>query len=627
MTVSIAEIGTGDALAFSYGVRLDRESERELAREMRMASRLYNEIVAHMRKKFFEARDFVMEKAGPEAQALMRAIEALDQEWDARRAKQDLDGMKEVAAKRRERRAKLWPMLKETRQKHKEELAKIYSSIGRARGQETYEMRCRAVREGLGWATANEVLARALKAMQASMKHGRPPQFSAADNRLQESVVLQFTERGGLPIGKFLSGEHPDLVLRAPVQGWDYWSFEFRLGSHETKRRCTGTWIYHRPLPQDANVVMAKMVRRRVGFQYRYMLQLVLKLPEPYRMMKPAATPPGVEFPKFEEGGPLVAVHFGWAGDTNGRRVAGIASCADPSAAQILRLPDSVEKVLERSHALQSERDEIRDRIVAEMKRTDPSVLDGFSDEAVAEFVAMRKLPAQWVTLSRLHRFVWMLRRERDMDRRLRIPGWLELWCNKDRIRWQGVVGQMRAALERRRDCWRRYAAYLATKFDALAIEPLDLAEAARLYDEETGERTQFDKRARSGRFVAGVYELESSLRWAFQKAEKPIFEVQGPTVAVCGYCGGATEGDPKTESFVECQSCGAVTDRKKNGAARAWAMVFPDIDRLTQEFWMHAEKSREEAARAKAERLAKMIEARRKAYLERKALVTEGGK
>src|SRR5438128_11605700 len=96
----------------------------------------------------------------------------------------------------------------------------------------------------------------------------------------------------------------PDVARRRA-----YGQFRFRLGLARDDVNATGTWQYHRPLPEGAHVSSARLVRRRVADKERWSLQLVLRLPEPVRLEQvPTAD--------------LAAVHFGWMKGPRGRRVA-----------------------------------------------------------------------------------------------------------------------------------------------------------------------------------------------------------------------------------------------------------------------------------------------------------------
>jgi hypothetical protein len=69
-------------------------------------------------------------------------------------------------------------MLKETRKALRAEINRDYlSKIGKNSSCETYKLRSKAVADGLGWATANQVLDAALIAFKKSFVRGNAPRF------------------------------------------------------------------------------------------------------------------------------------------------------------------------------------------------------------------------------------------------------------------------------------------------------------------------------------------------------------------------------------------------------------------------------------------------------------------
>ncbi len=75
---------------------------------------------------------------------------------------------------------------------------------------------------------------------------------------------------------------------------------------------------------------------------------------------------------------------------------------------------------------------------------------------------------------------------------------WLDTWVARDRKRWHEAVGVASRARNRRRHFYRE----LARNYTAIVIEPLDLKRAAAKIDQATGERSDFTRKARSGRTV-----------------------------------------------------------------------------------------------------------------------------
>lgn len=587
---------TGDALVFEYGIRLDKESIEAVNKQILLSRRLYNDIVAEIRSAVNSAHAFIVEKAGGNAVTLQQEIDSLTDEFKSARAANDEERMRCLAQQRREKWAALGQLLQATRKTFRSEVqAQFLSRIGRNSSCQTYQLRCAAVAGGLGWGTANAVLDAALQAFKKSFARGRPPTFARGTEIAQDCLTLQFTMAGGVPAQALLEGRHSDVGLR-PSNGCGrrkYGEFRFRLGAAKENVYATGTWQYHRPLPADASIALARLVRRRIGSQYRWAVQLLVKPTEPVRVA-------------VGERKPLVAIHFGWSADLSGRRVAAIADAADPGAARVIALPPSIEADLERASEIQGTRDAARDAIVGQVRAL--ALPDGASEYLTERMARLRKTRSQDVSANHLHHLCHVLRNEAS------VPEWLEVWRREDKRRWEQQAHIARSARNRRKEFYRELATKLAREYSVLAIEPLDLAVSAQKVDERTGEKNKLGSRARSGRVVAALYEFESALRWAAAKAETAVLEVRGQTATVCGICGAKIEAAEDNYQILHCHGCGAVLDRKQNGAAVAWCLADEERETATMQFWIDRCTSLADRQAQKAEKLAKMAEGRRKA-------------
>jgi len=608
MRIEPAKLPSGDVLIYEYGVRLDRDCLQAVNEQIVKARALYNELVASVRAIIGEMNAFVLDKAGPEAQACQAEIDALNAAFADARAANDEDAMSKIAQSRREKWGGMATHLKATRAEYRTDIRERFlSRIGLNSACDTYQIRSRAVANGLGWATANAVLEAALNAHKKSFVRGNAPRFAVGADKDQDTLSLQFTGAGGVAASTILAGHHGELTL-APTNGCGkrkYGEFRFRLGPAGAKTYATGTWQYHRPIPEGAKIGRARLIRRRVGKDYRWAVQVQIK-----------TTPAAPDY--IADRKPLVAVHFGWSADVTGRRVAGISDGADPGQATLLQLPPSVEDRLQRAAEFQSTRDTARDEIVPRLAEIAlvPQDLDALIPDspeyraAVAgnELAAIRRLPVQHVAIRRLHRLCAMLR---DVEA---LPGWLDEWRKADRLRWQAAAHLARRARNQRRTYYRQTALDLAKQYSAIAIESLDLAAAAVLIDEVTGERSEFAKKARAGRVVAAVSELESAIRWAAVKVGAAVLELNGDTASGCAYCGGKVVPAEDNHQELHCEQCGAVVERKTNGAALAWQAANDQLEEVVTEFWTATLEARSAAADKQAEKKTKMADGRRRA-------------
>jgi hypothetical protein len=586
---------------YEYGVDLDDGVAADVWVQVKLARRLYNDIVAVMRGVYAGMQEWVMEAAGADAQAAKAELVLLDARFKEARAAKDDGAMKQVADQRRELWRQLAPVLKAVRAKHKDQIRDLFlARIGRNASTATYQMRCHYVdEEGLGRATATAVLDRALKAWADSMKKGKPPMFANAAEKRQDTLVQQFTLAGGLPVDAIMGGQSKELSVSAkPGQRGE---FAFRLGAAKAGVYATGQIRFHRALPEGASVPQARLVAMKVADKVRYKLQLVVS----HEGMAAA-----------DGGGkrPLLAVHFGWAAaEDGGKVVASANNTPDPSTAAQTILPADIGEDLAWAADVQSARDAARDQLATRLHEWPLTGDEGID----AEIAAIQKLPAQHIAQSRLHRLIqrcWDAGYENQ-------PDWLRAWKSQDLRRWRAADGRARTARRRREDFYTQVARGWCANYQAIVVEPLDLKGAAQVVDGLTGERTEIAKKARAGRVVAAPYELLQALRWQAAKAGVALFEdTSNPkTVAVCSLCGSLDIAPLADDHQVlHCPACQADIARKDNAAAVLYQLWGDGIGDKTASFHQAAAAADVAKAEARKAKQQKMQEGRRAANLAR---------
>jgi len=593
-------------LTYEFGIRLDEECMPALDAQIALKRSLYEKLVACLRQVYSELQEMTLKFAGSRAIQLTAEITRLSQEFDKARALNDAEALKIIAQQRSEARKELFPILLDTRRKHALALKPIFSKVGINSNCATYALRSKAVQEGLGWATANAVLNDALKAWKAALSQGQPPRFHSVEAKLSDPLTLQFTERGGLPVTRLFDGQCKQINLGADQTFGRrrYHQFKFRLGNLDARSYATGTWQYHRSLPKDSRAVIARLIQRRIGNENRYALHVVVKLSKPLHQSSTTIKRDG-----------LVSLHFGWASDINGRRIAGIANSPDPFEAKLLQLPPEIEEELQRASKIQSLRYASRDHIVSSLRSIN---VEEWPDSPRDFYKKMRQLPAQNVALARLHCLIRLLRGSGYESKEL------ETWRTKDLLLRQDFVNLGRRARNRRRDYWRVVANNFVTSYAAVAIEPLKLKAKAQKIDLKTGNKSELLPKARSGRVTAGIYELEECIRWACQKTNTPLLEIEADTVAICAVCCGRTETLDRKPSHIYCAKCNISNERKFNGAARAWQIAQPLLKEVFETHSADAERSITESAERHKAKSLKRSEGRSKARTVRSSDIDE---
>lgn len=560
-------VAPADIVVYEFGARLEAGSEVAANAQIQQARQLYNALIGCIRVVHAEMNAWVLDRAGPVAQALQGQLLQCEGEIASAKAAGEVERLHQLAPQRLQWGTALTALLRPVRQQHREVLrADFFSRVGNSTGTQTYALRCQAVAAGLGWATANDVLDNALLAWKKSLALGRAPRLSSGDRRDQDTLTLQFTAKGGLPAQQVLDGSSQELHLLAPdsARRRAYGSFRFRLGPAQAGVDATGTWQYHRPIPDGAHVTSARLVRRRVADRFRWSIQLVLRLGEPIHLTH-ACT------------GPLAAIHFGWTKCEGGRLVATVAQDANPAAAMAVVLPSSIEDDLAQAAELQVRRTRARDALrpqlaaLARVKRQLPAPLH-------AELTALAGLPSNHLAAARLYRLHAGLA-EVGLRR-----DWFDDWIRDDRMQWQAAVLLARRARGRRRDFYRCTALQIAGRHRAVVLEPLDLRAASQAVDDASGQWSGFSRHARAGRVTVALHEFEQALRWACVRHDTPVFELKGMTTRTCAVCGALGLTVPPAPARegrrqVRCSHCGAQHDRQANAACVAWRRTHEDLD------------------------------------------------
>ncbi|ROZ78366.1 zinc ribbon domain-containing protein [Ramlibacter sp. WS9] len=583
-----------DVLVYEFGARLDDECAGAVFEQIRKARFLYNSLVERIRFIHEEMNAWVLERAGPDARDLQTRLTGCEHDIGAARSRSDVAALRLLSPLRVELGKELTPLLRPVREQHRAAIKSLFfSRVGNTRATETYQLRCQAVADGLGWATATMVLDSALLAWKRTLVMGRAPKAADQGRHLQDTLVLQFTDKGGLPAERVLDGSNREIHLCAPevARRRAYGRFRFRLGLAKDNVYATGGWQYHRPLPSAAHVSSARLVHRRVADQDRWVLQLVLRLPEPIHL--PSA-------PVAD----LACLHFGWMKSGKGRRVVTVARSADPGAVECVELAASVEDDLQRYAALQSGRAKSRAALVPKIAALASS--NRLPAGAIAAEVDAMVLQGDRVAPGKIYRL------QTDLANVGIRRAWLDQWVSDDRKKWQAAVMLARRARGRRRDFYRVTALRLARDHRAIVVEPLDLKAASKSQNPQTGGWADFSHHARAGRVIAALHEFEAAIRWACVRHGTPVFELKAMTSQTCAVCGSAgVTAAPGHPRAMRCAACGASHDRHANAAACAWQWAHQGLD-IRLESYRSEAQAQQSASKARADAIKEAVASKR---------------
>lgn len=562
-----------DSRVYQFGVRVAPESRQKLREQFSLAHATYNAIVAEIRSIDNEAREWLQEKAGDAAVSLRQEIALVEAQMGDAKAADDRVRFKELATERRALWTQWYQLLHESRRVHTAELKREYmDKIGERSACPIYQIRCEAVAQGLGWATANAALKAAINAHKKQWPKFKVPNFRKIAEVPNKVIELQFTAKGGISVDELLSGKHPEISINGGAVGRrTYVDFRMRVGAGEAREDIVGTVYLHRPIPPEGRIKYARLVERRIGKDFRHYLQLVLTdLRNDDALFSKNAKPA------------VAALDFGWYYEDDGRRIAGFAESSDPDKAIVLRLPLEVDELLRKSNEKKSTRDQLRDEIVGELKALELKALNNGPDSIRDELITMRRLPLQHVAQTRLVRLVYKWRNEAPDF----IPQFLErleAWRKEDKLLLQAESHLGFRARNLRKKFYEKLALDLVQRYDTIVIDTPELAETAKVKNKTTGEHNKLGGVARSGRVLAALYEFEQALVKAAAKYGVAVAKIKGRTSKTCSLCQGYTAPVNPADREVICRECGAVIDREANAAALIWQEAQARYDDIKQ--------------------------------------------
>lgn len=525
---------TGQTVVYRYGCPSWADLPPEGIEQLRLAHQLRNELVAVE----YRYRELVGAIWGlcPDVEAAKAVVdEATSQiEQVAKATKDDRVVLRHTAATSRRKdelkgarqaRRDAKAALKAAKDTAHATVKPLLAECARARYAALTEVRADSVERGLFWATGNDVLqchdtaakriAEAWKAGAAARRRfrrwdgsgtlstqvmwgrGKPPRtpavLSSLDSPWRNVFRIESGPAAGLRIAEVgrasistNAGAEASYPRRPQAAVW--------LRVAKGSEPISVPIVYHRPLPDDGDVTDVRLTRFRVGAQSRLAVCVTVRLPSPA--------------PKV--GGVPVSVVLGWSAVGDGAvRVARLGSpfgtlpVPPPDQPELREwlvpgdggvdvvVPSAVSLLWERDERIRSHRDELLDELrplvvaaietgaeVANPRHERDEVASALT---VADVVRWRS-PRRFATLARL----W------PADHPLAVT--LEAWRQRDRHLWEFEAHERRQLVDRRRDAYRKVAAWLADQASEILIDAPPLAVLKRVAP--LGEEDTYQARA-----------------------------------------------------------------------------------------------------------------------------------
>ena len=336
--------------------------------------------------------------------------------------------------------------------------------------------------------------------------------------------------------------------------------FRMRSGTHNGEKCWLDLQVaWTRPLPDNADIVMAQVTRRMVAGKPRITVAITVKLDED---------------PPPRHGPAIAAVNLGWRATENGLRVATIVSnvglTEPPEGSWVVPISRrEVELVIPQSildsHNYCESIDSIRSKLVLELRAfllenvqhlpkfddLDYGTLGLWTSPSRFAALALRWRPIERVTAEELNTYTL-----------------LEGWRKQDKHLWQLVEGISRRKIAQRKEQFRITAKWLVSQSPLVVFGDIELAQLARTPDIIEDDTVQA-KLARRNRTIAASGDFKMALmnrarsHGGTVKSENPAYS----TIIHRG-CGAELDPDELRASLhVRCPGCNAWVDQDVNAA------------------------------------------------------------
>ncbi len=552
---------------YQFGCLAPDHVPDEAEEQLRLANRFWNAMVEADRKaqaanEALWAQQEPIQQLDAQIQPLEERLSALRDETkrakqSARRAtvpKERREQMRTIAAQLKELRA----LRAEKKRELKPEMETRQAAIWDEQKAAIKEARQFYAEQGSYWGTYNERAAHFRVASQLAHKSNAQLHFRRFDG--QGVWTVQIQTAGGQEPATMRDLTNPASRIRHLVR----LSAEENVSESVQNRRryrpramlhmriaSSGrepVWmrlpiILHRPIPEGAAIKQVQLKRERVGKTWRYSVSLTVD--------EPATEPTSARY--------AVAVDLGWRRRDNGLRAAMVVAEHDLCDEHEITLPDKIVTGFALADRLRSYRDERFNIAVAALRQWLAA-----QTETPAWLAEKTDYIAQWKSHKRLLDVVetWYGNRFGGDEE---VYGVLLAWRQKERHLWDYEV-HLRDRLTRwRREEYRKAAARLASSYETLVLEDMDLRELAKRPKAEEGD-TYMEQRSRKGRTVTAPGVLRSALELAFRARGRDVqYRDAKNTTRMHAACGRLLDADFAADVRVYCPHCEVWFDQDAN--------------------------------------------------------------
>lgn len=536
---------------YEYGCLPPISGEAEMLDQMVKRNKLWNDLVT-IERDFRARSQELITPENTEFNEIDKEIETLREQIKERRksARKSVDisdlkiKIKELSAQKKEAYAAYKETRKSLIEKNKEQL-KILDNERKEKVKEAYH------NSQLYWGNYNDVINNSYNVARIrAMKAGVDLKYQRFDGTGKVTVQIQ----GGLSTEDVF--KQGTLLQIQPVDPYA-WICPIRA---ERKKLCRSVvkirvgsdgrspiwlelpFVMHRPLPENGTIKAAAVIREKIGNKYRYKLTLTVMYPQHI-----------IDVTDKD----YVALNLGWRMVKEGLRVA--YWCDSKGDHGQLVLSNDILNRFKKLDDLKSIRSNHFNDAVEVLKtwKKDKSVPEWLQEET--------KSLAQWKSPGNFKRLVNIWKDNRfagDQE----IVSYLEEYIKRENHLWLWETNLRDKIFKRRREEYRIFAAKLASKYSAVALEKYDLRKVTEKPNPEAG--TSGTTPASRNRTIASISTLREIIDSTFSREGKAVISVDSKDItSECHKCGHTEKFESDKNIYHTCSACGEIWDQDHNAA------------------------------------------------------------
>lgn len=556
---------------YKYGLVPIGYPPQEAIDELWRANNLWNTLVAlhrESRENWDDARRAASIDYAEKMDELEKKQEEISQAFDALRQVRMEEGTKDESNPKLKLQRDVINRLKKEQGEIFTELKPIRKDADKALDKKAlnddYRKKCNeavSVKNcGIYRRTADQIYANFRTARDKAFKDNATMRFHRFDGTgyFQFRCTRKGSNTDGITVDEFMQGSFTE-YMRCAVTAVDNTKKKPRIrinavltggATKASKVHQEFDWIYHRPLPPEAQIQNGKILRTRAGDKFRYDLVLTVKLPE-------------TDVLDASKLSGAIGIDVGFRRQGNTILIGTLMSDASNTAAQEITVPPQMISAMEHIIELQGELDDAATdlgKAITPLLKQNALPED---HEKYRMWSSVANRPAH-VTLSfeQAYKFAIWLKHDPDVFP-YEINEKLHTWWRAYSRKYREIHNRRKKQLAHRKHFYRETAAKIVAQKKVIVLEQINLTDFAETRDKNT----KLSNTARAQRFLASLSEFRDAIKNAADREGMPYIEVDPAyTSKTCSACGHLNK-DLKAEKEWVCPECGVVHDRDENAA------------------------------------------------------------